>query len=173
VIIALDEWAPHVDPSAWVAASAMVVGQVRIGAEASVWYCAVVRADAEAIRIGAGVNLQDGCVLHADPGFPLDLGAGVVVGHRAVLHGCRVEDEVLVGIGAIVMNGAVIGTGSLIGAGALVPEGMVIPPRSLVLGMPGRVLRQTSDEEVERIRSNAAHYRALRLVHAAASRAGR
>jgi carbonic anhydrase/acetyltransferase-like protein (isoleucine patch superfamily) len=168
VIAALGERVPRVEASAWVAPSAMVVGDVRIGAEASVWYGTVVRADVEAIRIGAGANLQDGCVIHADPGYPTDLGAGVVVGHRAVLHGCRIEDEVLIGIGAIVMNGAVIGTGSLIGAGALVPEGVVIPPRSLVLGMPGRVLRQTTDEELERIRRNAVHYRALRLVHAAA-----
>ncbi|MFZ0161559.1 MAG: gamma carbonic anhydrase family protein [Kineosporiaceae bacterium] len=168
MIAALGERVPQVDASAWVAPSAMVVGDVRIGAEASVWYGTVVRADVEAIRIGAGANLQDGCVIHADPGYPTDLGAGVVVGHRAVLHGCRIEDEVLIGIGAIVMNGAVIGTGSLIGAGALVPEGVVIPPRSLVLGMPGRVLRQTTDEELERIRRNAVHYRALRLVHAAA-----
>ncbi len=168
MITSLGERVPQVDPSAWVASSAQIVGDVTIGAEASVWYGAVVRADAEAIRIGAGGNLQDGCVLHADPGSPLVLGDGVVAGHRVVLHGCRIEDEVLVGIGAIVMNDAVVGAGSLIGAGALVPEGTVIPPRSLVLGMPGRVRRETTDDEVERIRRNAAHYRALRLVHAAA-----
>ena len=168
MILSLDGRAPSVDPSAWIAPSATVVGQVEVGPEVSLWYSAVARGDAEAVRIGAGSNIQDGCVLHADPGYPCELGVGVVVGHRAVLHGCRVEDEVLIGIGAIVMNGAVIGTGSLVGAGALVPEGVVIPPRSLVLGAPGRVRRETSPAEVEAIRRNAARYRELRLVHAAA-----
>ncbi|MBL8930371.1 MAG: gamma carbonic anhydrase family protein [Kineosporiaceae bacterium] len=168
MIIELGSRRPRIDPTAWVAPSATVAGDAVLGAEVSLWYGAVVRADTEAIRVGAGSNLQDGSVLHADPGFPCTLGAGVVVGHRAVLHGCTIADDVLVGIGAIVMNGAVIGTGSLIGAGALVAEGVVVPPRSLVLGQPGRVRRATSEEEVERIRRNAEHYRALRGVHAQA-----
>ena len=163
MIIQLGERVPQIDPTAWVAASATVAGDVVLGAESSLWYGAVVRADTEAIRIGAGSNIQDGSVLHADPGFPCTLGAGVVVGHRAVVHGCTVEDDVLIGIGAIVMNGAVIGSGSLIGAGALIPEGVQIPPRSLVLGQPGRVRRAMSDEDVDRIRRNAAHY--LSLIH--------
>ncbi len=167
VIVALADRVPSVDPSAWVASSAAVLGSVRLGAEVSVWYCAVLRGDTEQIVVGPGSNLQDGSVLHADPGQPCVLGADVVVGHRAVLHGCRVEDEVLVGIGAVVMNGAVIGSGSLIGAGALVPEGVVVPPRSLLLGAPGRVRRQTTDEEVAATRRNAATYRRLRLAHAA------
>lgn len=168
MIVSLEQRVPTLHPTAWVAPSADVLGDVRLGAEVSVWYGAVLRGDTESIRVGAASNIQDGSVLHADPGHPCELGAGVVVGHRAVLHGCRVEDEVLVGIGAIVMNGAVIGTGSLVGAGALVPEGVTIPPRSLVLGAPGRVRRETSDDEVERIRRNAEHYRQLRLRHAAA-----
>jgi carbonic anhydrase/acetyltransferase-like protein (isoleucine patch superfamily) len=168
VIVSWNEWVPRVDPAAWVAASAVVAGRVSLAAEASLWYGVVVRADRETITIGPGSNVQDGCVLHADPGYPLVLGRDVVVGHRAVLHGCRVEDECLIGIGAIVMNGAVIGSGSIVGAGALVPEGMQVPARSLVLGIPGRVRRATSEDDVERIRRNAAGYRALSRVHAAA-----
>lgn len=167
MVIDLEGRVPHVHHTAWVAPSAIVAGDVHLGPEASVWYGVVVRADTETIRIGAGSNVQDGSVLHADPGSPLTLGRDVVVGHRVVLHGCTIEDETLIGIGAIVMNGAVIGSGSLVGAGALIPEGVLVPPRSLVLGAPGRVRRQTTDEEVERIRRNALHYRAMRLTHAA------
>lgn len=167
MVIDLDGRGPHVHHTAWVAPSATVVGDVHLGTEVSVWYGVVIRADTETIRIGAGSNVQDGSVLHADPGSPLTLGRDVVVGHCTVLHGCTVEDEVLVGIGAIVMNGAVLGTGSLVGAGALIPEGVLVPPRSLVLGAPGRVRRQTTDDEVERIRRTALRYRALRLTHAA------
>lgn len=160
---------PQVDPDAWVAPSATVVGNVSLAAEASVWYGAVIRGDAEEISIGRGSNVQDGCVLHADPGFPCHVGSGVVIGHNAVVHGCTVEDDSLIGLGAIVMNGAVIGSGSLIGAGALVPEGVVIPPRSLVLGSPGKVRRQLEDADVDRIRSGAEHYRQMRLLHKSAT----
>lgn len=168
MLLDLDDLSPDVDPSAWVAPTATVVGDVRLGPEASVWYSAVVRADRERIEVGAGSNLQDGVVLHADPGFPCLVGAGVVVGHRAVLHGCRIGDDVLVGMGAIVLNGAVVGAGSLIGAGALVPEGMEVPPRSLVLGAPAKVRRPTTEEEVERFRTSAGTYRDLRRRHAVA-----
>ncbi len=155
MITSLGERVPRVDGSAWVASSAHVVGDVTIGAEASVWYGAVVRADAEAILIGAGGNLQDGCVLHADPGSPLVLGDGVVAGHRAVLHGCRIGDEVLVGIGAIVMNDAVVGAGSLIGAGALVGEGhgdpaAVAGARHAGSGAPGDHGRRGRADPAER-----------------------
>ena len=165
MIKSLDDRLAEVDPAAFVAPSATVVGSVAIEAEASLWYGVVARGDTEQIRIGQGSNVQDGCVLHADPGFPLVIGPDVVVGHRAVLHGCLVEPEVLIGIGAIVLNGAVIGTGSIVGAGAMVPEGMVVPPRSLVLGVPARVRRGTTEDEVAGIRANAARYRALRLRH--------
>ncbi len=166
--LSLPQRSPRIDPTAWVAPGAIVVGDVDLGAEVSIWYSAVIRADAEAISVGDGSNIQDGSVLHADPGFPARIGRNVVVGHRAVLHGCTVEDGALIGIGSIVMNGAVIGAGSLVGAGALVSEGTVIPPGSLVLGAPGRVKRELSQAERDRILTNAEHYRALRTLHAQA-----
>ena len=159
---------PTLDPSSWTAPGAVLVGAVDLGELASIWYTTVVRADSDRITIGARTNIQDGCVLHTDPGLHLEVGAGVSVGHRAVLHGCRIEDHVLVGMGAIVMNRAVVGSGSIVGAGALVPEGVVIPPRSLVLGAPGKVRRETTDDELVMIRINAEHYVALAQVHAKA-----
>ena len=156
---------PQVDPSAWIAPSAVLVGDVTVGPQASVWYTTVVRGDGDAIRIGARTNVQDGCVLHTDPGLVLDVGADVSVGHRAVLHGCVIEDEVLVGMGAIVMNGARIGTGSLVAAGALVTEGTQVPPRSLVVGSPAKVRRALSDDEVVMVRYNAEHYVGLAELH--------
>lgn len=156
---------PRVDASAWVADTARVVGQVDLGERVSVWYSAVLRGDGDAIRVGARTNLQDGCVLHADPGFPLTVGAGVSVGHAAVLHGCTVEDDVLVGMGAVVMNGARIGTGSMIGAGALVSPGTVVPPGSLVVGTPGKVRRETTEQERELIGLNSAVYLDLMEQH--------
>jgi carbonic anhydrase/acetyltransferase-like protein (isoleucine patch superfamily) len=155
---ALGDRAPQVDPTAWIAPGAVVVGDVTLGAESSVWYAAVIRADGDPIRIGPRTNVQDGAVLHSDPGIGIDLGAGVSVGHRAVLHGCVVEDDVLVGMGAIVMNRARIGAGSVIAAGALVPEGRQVPPGSLVLG--GEPRREGADAravgEVERVAAAAA-----------------
>jgi carbonic anhydrase/acetyltransferase-like protein (isoleucine patch superfamily) len=156
---------PEVDPTAWIAPGAVLAGAVSIGPEASVWYATVVRADGDAIRIGARSNLQDGCVLHTDPGLQLLVGEGVSVGHRAVLHGCVVEDDVLVGMGSIVMNRARIGTGSLVAAGALVTEGTQVPPRSLVVGAPAKVRRELSDDELEMVRYNATHYVALARTH--------
>jgi carbonic anhydrase/acetyltransferase-like protein (isoleucine patch superfamily) len=164
--IRLGDAEPQVDPSAWVAPGAVLAGEVSVGPEASVWYATVVRGDGDAIVIGARSNIQDGCVLHTDPGFRLVIGDGVSVGHRAVLHGCVIEDEVLVGMGAIVMNGARIGTGSLVAAGALVTEGAQIPARSLVVGSPAKVRRELTDEEVELVRYNATHYVALARRHA-------
>ncbi|MDX6220842.1 MAG: hypothetical protein QOJ48_2523 [Frankiales bacterium] len=156
---------PEVDPTAWVAPDAVLAGAVTIGPEASVWYATVIRGDGDTIRVGARSNIQDGCVLHTDPGLQLVVGAGVSVGHRAVLHGCVVEDDVLIGMGAIVMNGAHIGTGSLVAAGALVTEGTKIPPRSLVVGAPAKVRREVSDDELEMVRYNATHYVALARTH--------
>jgi len=168
VRIALDGTSPQVDPSAWVAPDAVLVGDVAVGPEASIWYATVVRGDGDAIGIGARSNIQDGCVLHTDPGLRLVVGEGVSVGHRAVLHGCVVEDDVLVGMGAIVMNGARIGAGSLVAAGALVTEGTQVPPGSLVVGAPAKVRRELSEDEAELVRYNATHYVALAKLHAAA-----
>jgi carbonic anhydrase/acetyltransferase-like protein (isoleucine patch superfamily) len=156
---------PHAQPlvheTAYVAPGAFVIGAATVAADASVWFNAVVRADAESISIGEGSNLQDLVAAHADPGMPLTVGANVSVGHGAVLHGCTLEDEVLVGMNATILNGAVIGTGSIVAAGALVPEGMVVPPRSLVAGVPAKARRELSEDDVALIRLNAEHYRHL------------
>ena len=172
MLLTLGESGPTVDPTAWIAPGAVLVGAVAVGARASVWYAVVVRGDGDRITVGEGSNVQDGCVLHTDPGFHLEIGAGVTVGHRAVLHGCRIEDQVLVGMGAVVMNGAVIGSGSIIGAGALVPEGTVVRPGSLVIGAPGRVQRETTADERALIVANAQHYEALAALHAGATQPG-
>lgn len=143
----------------WIAPGAHVIGDVALGMDASVWFGAVLRGDNERIDIGPGCNIQDGCVLHADLGFPLLLEEEITVGHRAVLHGCRIGRRTLVGIGAIVLNGANIGRECLIGAGALVGEGVVIGDRSLVLGVPGRVVREIDDEEATGFATSAQEYR--------------
>jgi carbonic anhydrase/acetyltransferase-like protein (isoleucine patch superfamily) len=166
----LEASVPAVAETAWVAPGATLIADVQVHEEASIWYGAILRADGDRIEIGAGSNVQDGTVIHADPGLPVVLGAGVSVGHRAVLHGCTVDDDVLIGMGAIVLNGARIGRGSLVAAGTVVLEGTQIPPRSLVAGVPGKVRRGTTDEEMQRIVHNAATYRGLRARHAAAER---
>lgn len=150
--------APVIDDDAFVAAGAVVVGDVRLSPRSSVWYNAVLRAEAEPIVLGEESNLQDTVVCHVDSGYPLTIGRGVSVGHGAVLHGCTVEDDCLIGMGARVLNGAVIGAGSLVAAGAVVLEGTVVPPGSLVAGVPGKVRRELSDEERDGIRRNAEHY---------------
>ncbi|MGQ4617355.1 gamma carbonic anhydrase family protein [Nocardia sp. R7R-8] len=167
--IQLGEHAPEIDESAWIAPNATVIGRVRLGAEVSVWYSAVLRGDLETIAVGARSNIQDGCVLHADPGFPLTVGVGVSVGHNAILHGCTVGDDVLVGMGATILNGAVIGPGSLIAANALIPEGARIPPGSLVAGVPGKVRRELGAEEQDGIRLNATVYLANTTRHRTAN----
>jgi carbonic anhydrase/acetyltransferase-like protein (isoleucine patch superfamily) len=150
--------APKIDDDAFVAPTAVVVGAVSMGPRASIWYGAVARADAETIEIGADSNVQDGCTLHSDPGFPLILGRGVTVGHRVVLHGARVDDDVLVGMGSVVMNGAHIGSGSIVAAGAVVTQGTEVPPGSVVAGIPAKVVRQATDDDLRHIRGNAASY---------------
>jgi carbonic anhydrase/acetyltransferase-like protein (isoleucine patch superfamily) len=163
---------PTVAGSAWIAANATAVGDVIVHDDASVFYAAVLRADRDRIVVGVGSNIQDGCVIHVDRGFPATVGAGVTVGHRAILHGCLIEDEVLVGMGAIVMNGAEIGSGSIVAAGAVVLEGTRVPPHSLVAGVPAAVRRETTDEERQRIADGARTYRELARLHASATSAG-
>ncbi|WP_412538206.1 gamma carbonic anhydrase family protein [Longispora sp. K20-0274] len=158
---------PQVDPSAFVAPTAVVLGSVTIGAGASIWYGAVLRGDAESITVGADTNIQDNCVVHSDPSFPAVLGDRITVGHNAVLHGCVVEDDVLVGMSATVLNGAHIGAGSLIAAGAVVPQGMVVPPGSLVAGVPAKVRRDLTEDELSLIKANGQGYLALAQAHAA------
>ena len=150
---------PALDPTAFVVASATVIGDVVVGADSSIWFGAVVRGDIEAIRIGARSNVQDNATLHVVGGkFGTTLGDGVTVGHNAIVHGCVVEDGALIGMGAIVLDGAVVGAESLIGAGAVVPPGSRIPARSLVLGSPGKVVRALSAEEIDRIATSASNY---------------
>jgi carbonic anhydrase/acetyltransferase-like protein (isoleucine patch superfamily) len=157
-IHAYGERTPHCLGDCWIADSATVLGSVILEDQASIFFGAVLRGDNDVIRIGAQSNVQDNAVLHTDPGIPLTLGRLVTVGHQAMLHGCTVGDGALIGIGAIVLNGAVIGRHSLVGAGALIPEGKVFPERVLIVGAPGKVVRELSDEEVERMRQGALHY---------------
>ncbi|RJS95054.1 gamma carbonic anhydrase family protein [Salinisphaera sp. Q1T1-3] len=146
------------DGDYFIADNARVIGDVRLGAGASVWFNAVARGDQERIDIGAASNIQESVVLHTDPGYPLSVGEGVTVGHQAMLHGCTVGDNSLIGIQAVVLNGAVIGRNCLIGAGALIPEGKHIPDNALVIGAPGRVKRELTREEIAGLARSAAHY---------------
>lgn len=168
--VTLGDHSPALDPASWAAPGAVLLGAVSLAAGASVWYTAVLRADQAPISVGADSNVQDGCVLHADPDFPVALGRGVSVGHRAVVHGCTIEDDVLIGMGAVVLNGARIGRGSLVAAGAVVLEGAVVPPGSLVAGVPAKVRRETTTEETASIRANARTYVELARRHARALR---
>jgi carbonic anhydrase/acetyltransferase-like protein (isoleucine patch superfamily) len=154
-----------VDPSAFIAPGAVVLGDVRLGREASVWYGTVIRGDTAPIRIGDETNIQDLSVVHADADAPCTIGNRVGVGHRAILHGCAVEDECLVGMGAVLLNHVRVGRGSVIGAGALLPEGMVVPAGSLVLGIPARVVRPVDRELAARIESTWRHYLELARAH--------
>lgn len=158
---------PDIAETAWVAPSAAVIGNVVLHPGASLWYTSVLRGDKEPIEIGVDSNVQDGVVAHTDLGFPMRLGRGVSVGHRAVLHGCTVEDNCLIGIGAILLNGSVIGEGSLIAAGTVILEGTEIPTGSLVAGVPGKVRRSLSAAEREHIIENARTYAELRELHRA------
>ena len=171
LIVTVAGHTPQLDPQSWVAPNASLIGWVRLAAGVGIWYSATLRAEAELIDIGAGSNIQDGVTVHVDPGFPVRVGAGVSVGHNAVLHGCTVEDGVLIGMGAIVLNGAVIGAGSLVAAGALIPQGVVVPPRSLVAGVPGKIRRELSDAEVAANGHNAAVYEHLVDLHRGAVQA--
>ncbi|HTB21113.1 MAG TPA: gamma carbonic anhydrase family protein [bacterium] len=150
---------PRSTGAARVHSTAVLIGDVVLGDGVSVWPQAVLRGDYNSITVGSGTNIQDGAVVHNDHGHPAVIGADCVIGHRAVVHGCVIGDRCLIGIGAIVLNGAVVGDECVIGAGALVPEGKTIAPRSLVLGVPGRVVRPVSEEELERTKAGAEHYR--------------
>lgn len=163
MIYALDGIAPDIDASAWVADTAVLVGKIVVEARANVWFGAVARGDNEEIRIGTGSNVQENAVLHTDMGFPLRIGANCTIGHKAMLHGCTIGDGSLIGMGAMVMNGAKIGRGCLIGAGALVTEGKVIPDGSLVMGAPGKVIRQLDEAAQARLISSAESYQANAL----------
>jgi len=149
---------PQIAASAYIDPAATLIGKVEVGERSSFWPGAVARGDVDFIRIGDETSIQDGTVLHCDAGLPLTIGNRVTVGHLAMLHGCTVEDECVIGIGAMVLNGARIGRGTVIAAGALVGEGKQIPPGSMVMGIPGKIVRETTPEEQERFRDNARHY---------------
>ena len=154
----LDGIAPHIAPDAWVAPDARLMGKIVLEAGASVWFGAVLRGDNEEIRLGRGSNIQDLCVCHTDPGYPLSIGENCTIGHRAILHGCTIGEGSLIGINAVVLNRAVIGKHCIVGANTLIPEGKVIPDRSLVVGLPGRIVRELTDEEVANLQLSADRY---------------
>ena len=167
--LTIDVSRPRPDASVFIASTAAVIGDVRLGRNAGIWYGASVRGDMAAITIGEGSNVQDNATIHVDPGVPASIGSYVTIGHNAVVHGATIEDEVLIGMGAIVLNHAVIGKGSLIAAGAVVREGMVIPPGSLVAGVPAKVIKELSPDQRAHIRENAEVYIACARAHRKAS----
>lgn len=157
-IYQLDDSAPEIAGDAWVAADAVLIGKVHLGSKVGVWFGSVLRGDNEGITIGEGSNVQEHSIMHTDMGFPLTVGRGCTIGHRAILHGCTIADNCLIGMGAIILNGAVIGENSLVGAGALVTEGKVFAPNSLIVGSPAKAVRVLSDEQIERLRWSATAY---------------
>ncbi|MCZ4260249.1 carbonic anhydrase/acetyltransferase-like protein (isoleucine patch superfamily) [Limimaricola soesokkakensis] len=158
-LYSLDGEAPEIDATAWVAPGAHVIGRVTLAPGSSVWFGTTIRGDNERITLGENTNVQENCVLHTDMGFPLEIGAGVTVGHKAMLHGCTIGENSLIGMGATVLNGAKIGRDCLIGAGALITEGKEIPDGSLVMGAPGKVIRQLDADAIEKLRQSALNYR--------------
>ena len=173
-LYSFDDAEPQLAPDAWVAPSADLIGDVQLGPRASVWFGAIIRADNTPIIIGEDTNIQDGAIGHSDPGVPLTIGARVTVGHQAILHGCTIADDCLIGMGAKILNGAVLESECLVGAGALITEGKRFERGSLIVGSPARVVRQLTDEERQALRASAAHYAekaaryALGLRHVAA-----
>jgi carbonic anhydrase/acetyltransferase-like protein (isoleucine patch superfamily) len=157
-IYQLADRVPQIDPSAFVFETATVIGRVILGRVVSIWPYATLRGDNEPVVVGDGSNVQDGCVLHTDPGCPVTIGRNVTLGHQAMLHGCSIGDGSLIGIQAVILNNAVIGRNCLIGAGALVTEGKIIPDNSLVLGRPGKVVRELTAEEIARNHANTSGY---------------
>lgn len=166
-LYSLDHLCPQLGDNAWAAPSADLIGDVRLGARASVWFGAILRGDNTPLILGDDTNFQDGAIGHSDAGFPLTIGARVTVGHQAILHGCTVEDDVLIGMGAKILNGAVIPPDSLVAAGALVPEGRTFEPGMLILGAPAKAVRPLSDEEKAAIRASAEHYAEKAAIFAA------
>jgi carbonic anhydrase/acetyltransferase-like protein (isoleucine patch superfamily) len=157
-LYSIDDLSPSVDATAWVAPSADLIGDVRLAERVSIWFGAVIRADNTPILVGEETNFQDGAIGHSDPGAPLTIGPRVTVGHQAILHGCTVGEEALIGMGARILNGAVIGAQCIVGAGALITEGKIFEPRSLIVGSPARAIKMIGEEQVAMLRLSAAHY---------------
>jgi len=158
MIYDLEKNVPEINADSWVAPNAIIIGKVKLEKNSSIWFNAVLRGDIEKIVIGENSNIQDGSVLHTDPGCPLTVGKGVTVGHMVMLHGCEIFDDTLIGIGSTILNKAKIGKNCIIGANTLVTENKVIPDNSLVLGSPGKVIRKVTDDEIKVICENAKHY---------------
>ena len=157
-IYRLGEHTPQIDPQSWIAPNATVIGQVVLARNASVWWHCTLRGDTDRLIVGENSNIQDGSVLHTDPGLQLVVGANVTVGHKVTLHGCTIGDGSLIGMGAILLNRSVIGKNSLVGANTLIPEGKIFPDRVLIVGSPGKVVRELTDEEVARLPGSAERY---------------
>lgn len=157
-IYKIDQKTPQIAASAWIAPNATVIGDARLGDNVSIWWNAVLRGDNDPIHIGANSNIQDGSVLHTDEGVPMHIGANVTVGHMVMLHGCTVGDNSLIGIGSVILNRAVIGKHSIVGANTLIPEGKIFPDGVLIVGSPGKVVRELSEEEKARLQKSADHY---------------
>lgn len=156
---------PTIDDTAFIAPGAVVVGKVEIGPRASIWYNSVVRGDADKVKIGACTNIQDGSILHQDEGFPLIIGQRVTVGHRAILHGCNIEDDALIGMGSTILSGARIGAGAVVGAGSLVLQGQEIPPGMLAIGSPARLVRVLTEGELVKFRHGVGNYLKYSELH--------
>ena len=156
---------PQIDPSAYIAPGAVVIGDVVISARASIWFNAVIRGDVEPIVIGEGTNIQDGTVVHTDPGYPCNVGKNVTVGHNAILHGCRIEQGVTIGMGATVLTGSAVGKSALVAAHALILEGAEVEPRTLVAGVPAKPRRTLSEDEIARLLNNTRRYQKRRLLY--------
>ncbi|OSQ45735.1 gamma carbonic anhydrase family protein [Marivita geojedonensis] len=159
-LYALDDIAPQIAEDTWIAPDANLIGRIIVEDAASVWFCSTLRGDNETITVGAGSNIQENCVLHTDMGYPLTIGKGCTIGHKVMLHGCTIGDNSLIGMGATVLNGAKIGSNCLIGAGALITEGKEIPDGSLVMGVPGKVVRDLDEAAIEGLRKSALGYQA-------------
>lgn len=157
-LYALGDDRPTIDPDAWVAPDANIIGKITLAPGASVWFGATLRGDNEEITVGEGSNVQENCIFHTDMGFPLTIGRNCTIGHKVMLHGCTIGDNSLVGMGATILNGAKIGKNCLIGAGALITENKVIPDNSLVMGSPGKVVRELDEQAVQRLTASALHY---------------
>ena len=157
---------PNIDPSVVVAKGAVVIGDVTIAKDCSIWYNATIRSTEDPITIGEGSNVQDNAVIHVSPNFPTTIGSYVTIGHGAIVHGCTIDDNALIGMGAIILNGAKIGKNCIIAAGALIPQNKVIPDNSLVIGSPGKVIRQVTEEEIRKNTQNAGEYIKERITYA-------
>ena len=158
MIYELEKHVPNIDPECWVAPNAIIIGKVQLKKNSNIWFNTVLRGDVDQITIGENTNIQDGSIIHTDPGCPTIVGNGVTVGHMVMLHGCEIADDCLIGIGSTILNKTKIGKNCIIGANALVTENKIIPERSLVIGSPGKIVRQVTDEEIKYIKDNARDY---------------